>query len=125
MVRLLRRANSRDGNFEGGWKDRPDSSFDNMDADAGIACAGLMAWTHSACCLFGKQPNPDDMARLIDHPAEQLTIATILAARTEGKGLKAIAGLLKAAGIPCRGEHWHHTTVRSILRRAGQLAEAS
>jgi hypothetical protein len=56
---------------------------------------------------------------------EQIVKRYALAARTEGKGLKAIAGLLEAAGIPCRGEHWHHTTVRSILRRAGQLAEAS
>jgi site-specific DNA recombinase len=72
--------------------------------------------THAACCPFGKQPDPADPARLIDHPAEQRAIATILAARAKGKGLKAIAGLLEAAGIPCRGERWHHTTVRSILR---------
>jgi len=78
--------------------------------------------THAAYCPFGKQPDPLDPARLIDHPEEQATIATIEAARAEGRGFKAIAHLLDAKGLPCRGQRWHHTTVRSILRRAGELA---
>ena len=81
--------------------------------------------THAAYCPFGKQPDPLDPARLIDHPEEQAAIATIQAARAEGRGLKAIAHLLEARGIPCRGQRWHHTTVRSILWRARLLAEAS
>jgi DNA invertase Pin-like site-specific DNA recombinase len=81
--------------------------------------------THVARCPFGKQPDPLDPARLIDHPGEQGTIATIRAARAEGMGFKAIAHMLEALGIPCRGERWHHTTVRSILRRAEQFAEVS
>jgi DNA invertase Pin-like site-specific DNA recombinase len=81
--------------------------------------------THVVRCPFGKQPDPLDPARLIDHPGEQGTIATIRAARAEGKGYKAIAYMLEAEGIPCRGERWHHTTVRSILRRAEQFAEVS
>jgi DNA invertase Pin-like site-specific DNA recombinase len=81
--------------------------------------------THKARCPFGKQPDPLDSARLIDHPEEQGTIAIIQAARTAGKGLKAIAHMLQAQRIPCRGQRWHHTTVRSILRRADQLAKAS
>jgi WD40 repeat protein len=49
-----------------------------------------------------------------------------LAYSPDGKtGLKAIARLLDANKFPCRGQHWHHTTVRAILRRAGQPAEAS
>ena len=81
--------------------------------------------THTASCPFGKQPDPHDQARLVDHPGEQLAIATNLAARAEGKGLKAIANLLDAKEIPCRGQRWHHTTVRSVLRRAGHASEAS
>jgi DNA invertase Pin-like site-specific DNA recombinase len=79
--------------------------------------------THAAYCPFGKQPDPLDPARLIDHPEEQAAIATIQAARAEGRGFKAIAQLLEAKGIPCRRQRWHHTTVRSIIRRAGELVE--
>jgi DNA invertase Pin-like site-specific DNA recombinase len=74
--------------------------------------------THPARCPFGKQPDPHDSALLIDHPAEQEAIATILAARAKGKGFKAIARLLESRGISCRGGRWHHTTVRAILKRA-------
>jgi DNA invertase Pin-like site-specific DNA recombinase len=79
--------------------------------------------THAAYCPFGKQPDPLDSARLIDQPEEQSAIAIIQAARAKGRGYKAIARLLDAKGIPCRGERWHHTTVRSILRRTRELAE--
>ena len=81
--------------------------------------------THAAFCPFGKQPDPLDPARLIDHPEEQSVIAIIQAARAKGRGYKAIAHMLEAKGIPCRGERWRHTTVRSILRRAALLAEMS
>jgi DNA invertase Pin-like site-specific DNA recombinase len=81
--------------------------------------------THPDRCPFGKRPDPLDPARLIDHPEEQAVIATIQAARSKGKGFKAIAHLLEAKGITCRGGSWHHTTVRSILRRVGELAEGS
>ncbi len=81
--------------------------------------------THAARCPFGKQPDPIDPVRLIDHPNEQATIAMIQAARAEGRGFKAIAHLLEAKGIPCRGQRWHHMTVRSILRRAALLAGVS
>jgi site-specific DNA recombinase len=80
--------------------------------------------THAARCPFGKQPDPLDPARLIDHPEEQAAIAAIRAARGRGKGFKAIAALLQSQGLACRGERWHHTTVRAILRREG-LAKAS
>lgn len=83
--------------------------------------AGGRRMTHAARCPFGKQPDPIDPARLIDHPAEQSAITTIRAARSAGKGIKAIAALLQARGVPCRAERWHHTTVRSILRREGEF----
>ena len=81
--------------------------------------------THIVRCPFGKQPDPHDPSRLIDHHKEQETIAMIQAARAEGRGFKAIAHLLESKGIPCRGQRWHHTTVRSILRRARQPADVS
>jgi len=52
--------------------------------------------THAARCPFGKQPDPLDPTRLVDHPGEQAAIAVILAAHSQGKGLKAIARFLEA-----------------------------
>jgi hypothetical protein len=43
------------------------------------------------------------------------------AVRAQGKGMKSIAHLFEARGIPCRGQRWQHTTVRSIPRRDAQL----
>jgi DNA invertase Pin-like site-specific DNA recombinase len=77
--------------------------------------------THPAHCPFGKQPDPENPDLLIDHPAEQEAVAAIREARAQGKGLKRIARLLEARGMPCRGQKWHHTTVRSILRREAQI----
>jgi hypothetical protein len=37
--------------------------------------------------------------------------------RAEGQGAKAIMAALNAEGFPCRGERWHLTTVRRLLRR--------
>jgi hypothetical protein len=81
--------------------------------------------THVDRCPFGKQVDPADPAQLIDHPAEQAAVAAIKAARVEGRGYKAIARLLQAAGMPSRGERWHHTTVRAILRREAQNGQMS
>jgi DNA invertase Pin-like site-specific DNA recombinase len=77
--------------------------------------------THPARCPFGKQPDTLDPVRLIDQPEEQAIIASIQAARSMGNGFKAIACAFEGKGIPCRGGRWHHTTVRSILRRAGDV----
>ena len=41
----------------------------------------------------------------------------------QGKRLRAIARLLDQAGIDCQGHRWSHSGIRSVLRRAGQLAE--
>jgi DNA invertase Pin-like site-specific DNA recombinase len=78
--------------------------------------------THAAYCPFGKQLDPADPARLIDHPEEQAAIAAILSARSRGKGLKAIAAQLQGQGLTCRGGRWHHTTIRAILRRESLVA---
>jgi site-specific DNA recombinase len=64
-------------------------------------------------------------ARLIDCPEEQAIISRICQESDKGKGLREIARLLDAEGITCRGHRWHHSTVQTILRRAGQLAVAS
>jgi hypothetical protein len=89
-----------------------------------LTVISLAATMPSGSCPFGKQPDPTDPARLIDHPEEQMAIAAILAARARGKGYKSIAAILEARALPCRGQRWHHTTVRAILRREG-LAQAS
>lgn len=62
-------------------------------------------------------------ARLIDNPAELAIIERIWQERQAGRGLLEIARGLDQAGIDCRGRRWSHSIVRSILRRAGQVAE--
>ncbi len=68
-------------------------------------------------CPFGQQPDPADPSRLIDNPKEQAVLERMRQLRAEGKGAKAITGALNAAGLPCRGECWHLTTVRRLLAR--------
>jgi site-specific DNA recombinase len=74
-------------------------------------------------CPYGSRVHPSDPTRLIDDTEEQATIARIRLAYENGGGLREIARSLDRAGINCRGGHWSHTTIRSILNRAGQLAE--
>jgi hypothetical protein len=76
-------------------------------------------------CPFGQRPDPSDDSRMVDDPEEQEVIAEIRLLRAEGKGSKAIARALDGQGIACRGHGWNYSTVRAILRRSGQLAEAS
>lgn len=81
--------------------------------------------TRADRCPFGWRIDPTDPTRLSVAPEEQATIARIRQAHKNGGGLREIARSLDRAGIDCRGGRWSHTTIRSILRRAGQLAEAS
>ena len=74
-------------------------------------------------CPYGWRIAPYDPTRLIEDVEEQATIARIRQARKNGGGLREIARSLDRAGIGCRGGRWSHTTIRSILRRAGHLAE--
>jgi DNA invertase Pin-like site-specific DNA recombinase len=76
-------------------------------------------------CPFGWQPDPDDPDRLAEDAEEQAVIARIQVERAKGCGLREIARTLDGEGIDCRGGGWSHSAVRSILRRAGQFAEAS
>jgi len=76
-------------------------------------------------CPYGWKPDPDDSGRLVEHPEEQATIARIRRERQQGRGLRQIARTLDQAGIDCRGRPWSHTTIRSVLRRTGQLTDAS
>jgi site-specific DNA recombinase len=64
-------------------------------------------------------------ARLIPHPEEQAIIGRIQKLCAEGLGLRQIARALDEAGLSCRGCRWHHSTIKAILGRAGQLAAAS
>ncbi len=76
-------------------------------------------------CPYGWCPDPADPSRLVKDAEEQATIGRIRQERKRGCGLREIGRRLDLAGITCRGRQWTHTTIRAILRRSGQLAEAS
>ncbi|HEV3256589.1 MAG TPA: recombinase family protein [Gemmataceae bacterium] len=76
-------------------------------------------------CPYGWQPDPADPDHLVEDAEEQAAIGRIREEHRQGRGLRAIARVLDQAGIGCRGGCWSHSAVRSVLRRAGQLAEAS
>jgi DNA invertase Pin-like site-specific DNA recombinase len=85
-------------------------------------------------CPYGKMPDPngpmvedketnqftDRPAQMVDHPEEQAVIERIRQLQAEGNGLRRIAKHLEEAGIPCRGDRWHASTIASILRRNGK-----
>src|SRR5262245_31022639 len=71
-------------------------------------------------CPYGWRPDPTDLAGLVEDAKEQAAIARIRKERRQGRGLREIARMLDKAGIDCRGRRWSHTTVRSVLIRAGQ-----
>jgi site-specific DNA recombinase len=73
--------------------------------------------TRADRCPFGRQPDPSDPSRLIDHPEEMAALERIRQMRAEGKGAKAITAALNAEGFPCRGQRWHLTSVRRVLAR--------
>jgi site-specific DNA recombinase len=73
-------------------------------------------------CPYGKQPDPANPDRLVDCPEEQAIIERIQQPWLEGEGLRAIARSLDQAENTCRGHHWSHSTIRSILSRVGLLA---
>jgi site-specific DNA recombinase len=81
--------------------------------------------TRADRCPYGWCADPADPGRLVEDVGEQAAIARILKARENGGGMREIARMLDRAGIDCRGNCWSHSGVRSVLRRAGQLAQAS
>src|SRR5581483_9733190 len=76
-------------------------------------------------CPYGWRPDPADPARLVEDAEEQAAIARIRQERRRGRGLREIARTLDRAGIDCRGRGWSHSAVRSVLRRAGHVAEVA
>jgi hypothetical protein len=56
---------------------------------------------------------------MIDDPVKQAVIDRIRQLRAEGNGLRKIAKYLEEAGIPCRVDHWHGSSIASILGRNG------
>jgi DNA invertase Pin-like site-specific DNA recombinase len=76
-------------------------------------------------CPYGWRPDPADLERLVEDADEQRVIARIRVERQHGRGLREIARRLDLSGVKCRGGRWSHTTVRSVLLRFTQLAEAS
>jgi len=76
-------------------------------------------------CPYGWRPDASDPARLVEDSEEQATIRRIREERRHGRGLREIARRLDLSGIACRGGHWSHTTVRSVLRRSVQRANGA
>jgi DNA invertase Pin-like site-specific DNA recombinase len=76
-------------------------------------------------CPYGWRPDPANPDNLVEDSEEQAAIARIRQERQRGRGLREIARRLDQAGVPCRGRNWTHSAVRSVLQRAGDLAEAS
>jgi DNA invertase Pin-like site-specific DNA recombinase len=73
-------------------------------------------------CPYGWRVDPLDPGRLAEDADEQAVIARIRQERQKGSTLREIAAALDRAGIRCRGGRWTHSTVRSIIRRAGVSA---
>ena len=81
--------------------------------------------TRAERCPYGWRPDPSDADRLVEDADEQATIRRIREERRVGRGLREIARRLDLAGISCRGGHWSHTTVHSVLLRLAQSSEGS
>jgi site-specific DNA recombinase len=81
--------------------------------------------TRADRCPYGWQPDQDAPERLAEDAEEQAVINRIRLERRQGRGLREIARRLDQAGIDCRGCRWSHTTIRSILNRAGELVESA
>jgi DNA invertase Pin-like site-specific DNA recombinase len=80
-------------------------------------------------CPFGKTPDvngpmvkgrdgQERPSRLIDHPGEQTILRQIHQKAAQGLGARAITTWLNDRAIPCRGQRWHLTTVRRLLKKA-------
>jgi DNA invertase Pin-like site-specific DNA recombinase len=74
--------------------------------------------TRADRCPYGWRVDPAAPDRLIEDAKEQAIIVRIKQDRQRGLRPRAIARALDADGIDCRGHRWHHSAVRSILRRA-------
>lgn len=70
---------------------------------------------------FGYRRDVMNPALLVEDPDEQSVIKWIVDEYEKKKGLRAIGRLLDHEEVKCRGGKWQHTTIRSILRRAGKL----
>jgi site-specific DNA recombinase len=69
-------------------------------------------------CPFGFRADPEDPTRLVENQDEQRAVVLILERHKKGWGLREIARSLDEDGVPCRGDHWSHVTVGSVLKRA-------
>jgi hypothetical protein len=64
-------------------------------------------------------------ARLVDNPEELAVLGQIHQKATGGMGARAITTWLNDQGIPCRGQRWHLTTVRRLLRKLSGVGASS
>lgn len=66
---------------------------------------------------YGFEVDPDDPTRIIECAREQAVIRRILELAERGYGLRHIGRKLEAEGLGCRGNGWHHGTIKSIIER--------
>ncbi len=71
-------------------------------------------------CPFGWTADPGNPALMVEEPEEQRLIGVIRNMAVARHGARAISRALNEEGVQCRGGVWHHTTVRHVLRRAGE-----
>lgn len=85
-----------------------------------------MAWRQAqgqrmgSVAPFGYRIDPDDPDRLVEDPHEQAAIARMRAIKQKRPqiGLRALGRLLTEEGFQCRGNGWHHNTIKKILAAA-------
>lgn len=66
---------------------------------------------------FGFEVDPNDASRIVECAHEQAVIRRILDLADRGFGLRHIGRKLAAEGLGCRGNGWHHETIKSIIER--------
>lgn len=68
---------------------------------------------------YGWRLNPENPLLLIRDETEQAVIGRIVELFEKRYGVRAIARMMDADGVPCRGRTWYHQLIVRILKREG------
>lgn len=66
---------------------------------------------------YGFRIDPDDPTRIVEDPREQAIIRRILELAERKYGLRHIGRKLESEGLGCRGNGWHHGTIKAIISK--------
>lgn len=69
---------------------------------------------------YGMCCDPENPAMMVKDPTEQAAIRVIMDLHKRQYGLRHIGRELKKKGIGCRGNGWHHGTIKTIIERETQ-----